>query len=131
MKIAHHRTFIMIITLFLQISCMLYQEPASSLGDVEFAVFPHIVNRKGEYYLIYKIDVSTHKRISTSRPVYAKTINGKAYYYFSKAINHTESGALKVRPLELDGFTEFAGKDEVYWLNKDSSEVKLLIVWEK
>lgn len=112
-------------------SCLFYQEPSSSLGDVQFDIFPHIVNRKGEYYLEYKVDVSKNKRIISARPVYAKINNNKAYYYFSKSINVTELGELKVRPLELDGFTEYAGKDEVYWLNKDSSEVKLLIVWEK
>lgn len=131
MKKNHRLVFKLILLLSLLSSCLFYQGPSSSLGDMQFDIFPHIVNKKGEYYLIYKVDVSKDKRITIARPVYSKIHDGKAYYYFGKALRLTESGELKERPLELDGFTEYAGKDEVYWLNKDSTEVKLMVVWEK
>lgn len=109
--------------------CSLLYKPGSSLRDVEFNVYPSIVEKNGSYYLRYQIKVSNGE-LPLLRKVYSKTEKNKAYYFFSVPISHPEYGNLIERSLNDDGFTELAKKDAIYWLNKDGSEVKLKIVKE-
>lgn len=115
------------IGLFFTFGCASIPQAGSSLDEVKFSIFPHIVEREGKYYLRYQIKVDDDQRPSLVRVVYSKIVNDKAYYYFSIPISHFERGFLVERPLAEDNFTEYAKRDAVYWLNKDTSEVKLVV----
>lgn len=101
-------------------------KPNGSLADISFVVPPHIIKLESNYYLRYQIDVS-NENIALVRIVYTQIKDNKAYYFFSIPISHTEFGREVLRPLSNDGFTEYAKKDAVYWLNEDGSSVKLEI----
>jgi hypothetical protein len=98
----------------------------SSLNDIQFLIFPHVIERDGKYFLQYQIDVDTTK-INLLRVVYSKVMDRKAYYFFSSPLSHPEWGKLIERSLDEDGFTDYAKHGNVYWLNQDKSVIKLEI----
>ena len=108
--------------------CM--NKAGSSLKDIEFKINPYISHVGGEYYLVYQINEQTTKPFVLVRILYNGKHDGKAFYYFSAPISHKEFGQIIKRNLKEDNFVEYAKKDEVYWLNKDNSVVKLIIVKE-
>lgn len=108
-------------------SCASLPKPGSSLDDIEFSIFPHIVKSNGKYFLQYQISLKENGKPHLVRVVYSDIIEGKAYYYFSAPISHFEKGQIIERSLEKDGLTDFAKLGAVYWLNKDKTEIKLKI----
>ncbi|MBI3218339.1 MAG: hypothetical protein HYZ44_02400 [Bacteroidetes bacterium] len=108
-------------------SCASLPKPGTSLDDIEFSIFPHIVKRDGKYFLQYQISLTENGKPHLVRIVYSDIIEGKAYYFFSAPISHFEKGQIIERSLEIDGLTDFAKRGDVYWLNKDKTEIKLKI----
>lgn len=100
--------------------------PDVSLADISFVVPPQIIKIETNYYLRYQIDVSK-ENMTLVRVLYTQIKDGKAYYFFSTPISHKEFGREVIRPLSNDGFTKYAKGDAVYWLNEDSTSVKLEI----
>lgn len=117
------------LVLFL-VGCASTPKAHSSINEMQFLVYPKIIERDGKYFLQYQIKINSDK-LTLVRVVYRKVMNNKAYYFFSIPISHPEKGNLIERSLEQDGFTQYARRDVVYWLNEDQSEVRLQIVNEK
>ncbi len=104
--------------------CKYTPQPGSSLSDVVFVVYPHIVKSKDGYYLEYQINAdSTILR----RLLYSRSHEGKGYYFFSTPISNNAYSGLVKQYLKEVGFDTFAAQNEVYWLNEDKSVVKLRI----
>ncbi len=101
--------------------------PDVPLKAVPFMEVPHIVRRDGRYYLRYQIDVPAMKEPggALKRVLYARLGPGGGYYFFSLPISHYEYGGLVERPLELDGFEQFAASGEVFWLDPDGHKTRL------
>jgi hypothetical protein len=99
-------------------------KPQASLKEMRFKVFPYIQKQNGEYFLVYQIDTSGERNMLIKNLEH-KVWNKKAYYYFSFQLSHPEFGQIKKWPVKEDNFKEFAENNSIYWLNPDSSEVKL------
>lgn len=113
--------------LLLSFGCALVSQPGSNLNDVPFTIHPYIHFEDNQYFLVYQIDTSATQQPILVRVLYHRIIDGKAYYFFSGQISHIEQGKLIKRPLDFDGFAEYARRDEVYWLNYDRSTIKLAV----
>lgn len=110
--------------------CNLFKTPLPKPGiafdDIHFAEKPRIVQRGNDYFLIYRIAVDDDAP-PLARALCAKIENGKGYYYFSIPVSHVENGARVEHALAVDGFTDVARCNAVYWLNPDGSEIPLEI----
>ena len=117
-----------VLILFSIIGCKTNNIPGSSLSDVEFVIFPHILKKNEIYYLEYQL--KSTKQANTAplvRLLGSKIVGEKAYYFFSSPISHIDFGVIVERDVSIDGFTDYAKKDSIYWLNSDKSEIKLKI----
>lgn len=101
--------------------------PGTALGQLDFTVAPQLVQRDDGYHLCYQIAVPPGRH-PPLRAVFARSTGAKAYYYFSVPTSHRELGARVERPLEPDGFTSYARRNAVYWLDPDGTEHPLPIV---
>ncbi len=81
----------------------------------------------GEYFLQYQIVV--HDTIYQPRAVVGSAvIDEKAYYYLVGFADFKEYGTIVQRPMSVEHLTAYAKRKEVYWMNKDSSVVKLDLI---
>ena len=107
-------------------SCAMKPSPGAPLHAVRFAQRPHIVQRGDAFFLRYQIDAKPGD-LTMVVVLVAKKTPTKAFYYFSSPISHQEKGRPVDRPLEKDGFTDYARRDAVYWLDPDGTETHLEI----
>ena len=108
------------------LGCSTVVPPVLSLNDERFAERPFIMKRGDHYYLHYRRALEK-EHVTLAMVLWTKKTKAKAYYYFSGPTSLFEWGGIVERPLEFDGFTEFARRNAVYFLNPDGSEVKLEI----
>jgi hypothetical protein len=101
--------------------------PSAALGDISFSIPPYILKCGGKYYLRYQVTRKHDTSLPLQMALYSKKTDKKGYYYFSLPISHPEPGNLVERPLAKDELTEYAGKNAIYWLNPDGTEIHLKI----
>jgi len=118
---------LLLILLALAVGCAIMPDPGVAMKDIDFAEQPIIVQRGEYYYLRYRIALQPGSALPLRRVLCHRRTTDKGYYYFSIPVSHTEWGNTVERPLAMDGFTDLARKDAMYWLNPDGTEVKLEI----
>ena len=120
--------YFLLILISIIISCKVTYEPGKSLSEIQFDIYPCITKINNKFYLIYQLK-SSHK--SSSAPLLSflesRVISGKAYYFFTVPISHIDFGKKVERDIAIDNFVSYAENDEIYWLNKDKTSVKLSI----
>lgn len=100
--------------------------PGVPLRSVSFHESPHIILRGNEYFLRYRIAAPKQAPFLMRRLVYARKTPERAFYYFSvPTSNAFERDTLVERPLAPDGFTDYARRDAVYWLDPDGTETHI------
>lgn len=99
--------------------------PGTDLQQVKFRVEPRIIKRGQQYLLQYQVAKKEDMGLQLTHIVYARKGQDKGYYFFSIPIGHQENLNLMERDVSADGFTTFAKKNAIYWLNRDGSEVQL------
>jgi|HubBroStandDraft_6_1064221.scaffolds.fasta_scaffold176094_2 hypothetical protein len=104
--------------------------PRVALGEISFALFPQIVQRGGQYYLRYQIQMPPGDQFQARMVPFSRITNDKGYYFFGTPISLPERGHLVESPLSSDGLTNFAKTNAIYWLNPDGREVHLEILME-
>ena len=98
-------------------------QPSVSLDELDFLVRPHIIKRGKKFLLRYQM-ASTEPPLLI-RPIQAKRLGNKAYYFFGLAVSRYDLGELVEHDIALDHFIDFVENDQIYWLNKDGTEVDL------
>lgn len=100
----------------------------ANLNEIDFVTPPYISKKGSSYFLCYQINAAVKSPLV--RVLRAHKSEEKAYYFFSIPISHVEQGKPVSRDLSTDGLVENAKKDNIYWLNRDGSEIKLKILEE-
>lgn len=98
-------------------------QPSVSLDELDFLVRPHIIKRGKKYLLRYQMASTEPPQLI--RPIQAKRLGNKAYYFFGLAVSRYDLGELVEHDIALDHFIDFVENDQIYWLNKDGTEVDL------
>jgi hypothetical protein len=99
--------------------------PSMSLGDVNFVIFPRVLEHDGKYYLNYQVDTSRD-------PVVRMLIgqaeqNGRLYFYIEGKTSFPEYKHPVERPIEVPEAGKYITQNAIYWLNADGSETQLKI----
>lgn len=100
-------------------------QPGIDLDQVDFAVKPYIVQQMDKYFLCYQIAKASPPALV--HVLYARKSSNKAYYFFSVPISHFEPGVMVKRDISIDDFISFAKSNNIYWLNKNGTEIHLQI----
>ena len=108
-----------------KVTNLLAPKPGINLAELDFIIPPYILKSKEIYFLCYQI--STAKKKPLKRVLYSRKSKVKAYYFFSIPVSDFENGTLIRRDISQDGFGEYLKSGNVYWLNKDGTEVHLQI----
>jgi len=101
--------------------------PVVSIDQMRFRVAPRVVHIDNRYFLEYQIAVAPD--VPQTRYVLASSaFQGKGYYFFAGVTSYPEYGDLVRRPLDADHMETYAQSNSIFWLNPDSSEVRLEVM---
>ena len=115
------RVLLIATALMVLAGCQGVSSPGIALNEVKFAEAPVILQRGERFYLRYRCALADGE--FKVRPVLVdKNSPEAAYYFFVGYTSFPEYGNLIERPLEFDGYSEFARRGQVYWLDPDGTK---------
>ncbi len=106
--------------------CTTFYHPVT---EDTFAEGPVIIQRHEKYYLRYRVAEELQFRATTCVLMSEKDEKkGEAYFWFSCPISGIDWGSTVERPLMYDGFSEYAEKNSVFWINGDGTKIRIPVI---
>lgn len=122
--------FFLIVLLVLNFSCTTTNNMSASVDikDVKFVTEPYVLNKNGDFYLVYQI-AKNEKGANVRLQIGEKKTVDKFYYFFIGKSSFPEYDHIVLRPVNKnEDVIKLFKSDAVFWLNPDATEVKLKIV---
>lgn len=96
-----------------------------SINEVHFKIFPHIIQKESNFYLVYQID-TTFEMVKFKLVVSTKVVNDTAFYYFVGRTSFKENGNIKsILIVEKNSFNSLVKQNSIFWLNPNGENVRL------
>lgn len=122
--------FLLPVILVLNFSCSTTNNMSATVDirDVKFLVNPYVLNKNGDFFLVYQVDVDEQKS-NVRLQIGEKRTKDKFYYFFIGKSSFAEYDHIVFRPVNKNGDISILFKSgSVFWLNPDATEIKLKIV---